>query len=128
MFKDRRSLHRWAARVLLVWLFGLAVGVANACALGASAHHVDGIDLAAGTAPSQGGHEADGHCQDFCEKASTAVPKLTVVDESPVFAGPLTGAVDWTVPPAPALSHRAFSPMQPRSTLPLRIVLQRLAL
>lgn len=31
MFRHRRHLHRWAYRVLVVWLFGIAAGVANAC-------------------------------------------------------------------------------------------------
>jgi hypothetical protein len=31
MFRYRRQLRRWAARVLLLWLFGIGAGVANAC-------------------------------------------------------------------------------------------------
>ncbi len=31
MFGNSRQLRRWAARVLLLWLFGVASGIANAC-------------------------------------------------------------------------------------------------
>jgi hypothetical protein len=34
MFITHRSVRRWAAWVVLPWLFGVAMGVANACALG----------------------------------------------------------------------------------------------
>lgn len=30
MFRHRHQLRRWAGRVLLVWLFGIATGVAHA--------------------------------------------------------------------------------------------------
>lgn len=31
MFRHRQSLRRWAALLLLLWLFGVGAGVANAC-------------------------------------------------------------------------------------------------
>ena len=31
MFRQRQQLRRWAARVLLVWLFSVGAGAANAC-------------------------------------------------------------------------------------------------
>lgn len=33
MFRHRQPLRRWAAFVLLLWLFGVGAGVANACLL-----------------------------------------------------------------------------------------------
>lgn len=83
MFRDRRSLRRWAVQLLVVWLFGVVMGVANACSLGESAHH--SIDLAA-AADSPAHHHGDEHgdiakvnCLDFCEKSSIGVPQLKVV-------------------------------------------------
>ena len=37
MFSNRRQLRRWAAQVLLLWLFGVSAGVANACWAGSTA-------------------------------------------------------------------------------------------
>ena len=31
MFRRPQQLRRWALRVVLVWLFGIGLGVANAC-------------------------------------------------------------------------------------------------
>ena len=85
--------------MLVVWLFGLAAGVANAC-IGAgpltrAAAWVDasmpahaGVALAAiadgshgpsNAAPANGGASHDGatvnaNCQDFCGKTSTSIP------------------------------------------------------
>ena len=75
MFSHRRQLRRWAARLLLVWLFGVATGVANACAMGFS----PGAEAVAAAAPSHHhdgdeGDHAKGNCHDFCQKASVTVP------------------------------------------------------
>jgi len=88
MFSDRRRLRRWAAQVLLVWLFGLAMGVANACALGEAAHHRSNAVTTAATDAGQNhqhGHEqgdaAKVNCLDFCEKSSIAAPQLKLVGD-----------------------------------------------
>lgn len=85
MFSDRRRLRRWAAQVLLVWLFGLAMGVANACALGEPAHHRTDSTAATGIQEHHhGGERGDAakvNCLDFCEKSSTGAPKLKVVGD-----------------------------------------------
>lgn len=105
VFFTRRQLHHWAARVLFLWLFGVFVGVANACVTplatpeareeavvasameaaaahadhghGAMAHHAD-----AGAANHDSG-DGSGHgaspksnCSDFCDKASSSIRSL----------------------------------------------------
>ena len=102
MFHYRRQVRRWAARVLLLWLFGIGAGLAHAClaANGAQpagrgvaypvAAHITDADAA--EAPSDAHHasqevlhpgspchdEAPGktNCQDFCDKSSMSIPPL----------------------------------------------------
>lgn len=85
MFSDRRRLRRWAAQVLLVWLFGLAMGVANACTLEESTHHHANAEAAVSLAEHHHGDEQDdsgkANCLNFCEKSSIAAPQLKVVDD-----------------------------------------------
>jgi len=103
MFRHRRQLRRWAARVLLLWLFGLGTSVANACLTtgqtepaAATASRLVAMagahdDLAFHDhAPADGGllpsHSADAqahhgslaktNCQDFCGKAPVSIPLL----------------------------------------------------
>jgi hypothetical protein len=85
MISDRRRLRRWATQLLLVWLFGLATGVANACVRGESVHHRTG---SAASADSQKHHRGDEQpdpakatCLDFCEKSSIAALQLKVGDD-----------------------------------------------
>jgi hypothetical protein len=90
MFRHRRQLRRWAAFVLLLWSFGVGVGVANACL---AAHSTPAAGLATGLAahchgasqghqhlasmdpPAQSGNP---NCQDFCDKASVSIPSPRV--------------------------------------------------
>ena len=88
MFSDRRRLRRWAAQVLLVWLFGLAMGVANACALGEQAHHRSDAATPFGADAVQKHQHGDEqgdlakvNCLDFCEKPSLGAPQLKVVGD-----------------------------------------------
>ena len=156
MFLYRRQLRLWAARVLLMWLFGLGMGVANAClttgqaepvtatasrlvavaeALGDLALHdhaaADGGFLPShgADAPAHHGSLAKTNCQDFCSKAPISVPPLkSVLDDVQSHAVIATAAV--TVVPMPALA-----PVQlwlPRRDgvrdLPMPIAFLRLAL
>ena len=107
MFHCRRQLHRWAAGLLLVWLFGVAAGVANACLtttmaeLGGqrsrptqAAGEAHGETAAAELhhdshqAPHHGalGHEASPaqfNCQDHCDKSTVSIPPLkSALDET----------------------------------------------
>jgi hypothetical protein len=110
MFRNRLHLRRWAARVLLVWLFGVGAGLANAClapsvaeAPDVHAAHVLASDSLSSDSTASGqsqGHDASGphqhegtldqpsssskaNCQDFCDKASVSIPPLkTALDDA----------------------------------------------
>lgn len=103
MFRHRRQVQRWASRVLLVWLFGIAAGVANAC-LATDLTRTDGrhwselaaapeVTPAAAAAPMAGLHHgspaaqgdsgpaggassATPNCLDFCEQSSLSLPTV----------------------------------------------------
>lgn len=138
MFSDRRRLRRWAARVLLVWLFGLAMGVANACALGEPTHHrSDAAPTAASDAVqkhqhgNEQGDPAKINCLDFCEKSSIGAPQLKVVGDGLAALG-FALPVSHTLSAAGQAEHSVDqllvdSPNLPGGPPP-RIAFQRLAL
>ena len=80
MFRHRSQLRRWAAQVLLLWLFGIGAGLANACFAAGVAQpqgHCDAMRAAQGV--PHAGHEsapAKTNCQDFCEKSTISIPPL----------------------------------------------------
>lgn len=103
MFRHRIQLRRWAARVLLLWLFGVGTAVVNACVApklvdpgGLPSGHatVAGVvpqhAKVTGVAPCHGSSEhhqvadtADSQnspgrsiCKDFCDKAAVSMPPL----------------------------------------------------
>ena len=102
MFRNRRQLRRWAARVLLVWLFGVVTGVANACWTESlvqpsgqaeaaqpecefhAASHAAAQD---GAAPDSHGRHAQAVCQAYCDGFSVSM-------------SPLKPLVDTTLAPA----------------------------
>lgn len=135
MFNDRRRLRRWAASVLLAWVFGLAMGIANACALGESMAHTDPLQSVAATVPEAHDHEGGEHesanCLDFCEKASVAALQVKVIGDVCAALGsalPASRALSVLAPPEPATGRLGVdSPTLP-SGPPLRIAFQRLAL
>lgn len=155
MFRHRLQRRRWAARVLLLWLFGVGAGVANAC-LGLTATHTgsppiaNAVSLVAlhheGAAP-EGGHdhgsqgdEHAGHtghpaspgtasCQHFCDKAGISIPSL----KSPF--DDVHGVALFLPAAAVVVRDPAFVPVQqwvPRRdgvwALPIQIAFLRLAL
>lgn len=102
-FRHRQQRRRWAARVLLLWLFGVAASVANACLgpaqglgsgqvsvvaahLGASLHdaavpvtYPEPRGEALGGPQDGGCHEGatlKSNCADFCDKARVSIPSL----------------------------------------------------
>lgn len=135
MFRYRQQLRQWAARVLLLWLFGIAAGVANACitteqgtpiaaavshlAAVVDAHHDvlshDHAGTGNASVPSQGtdapshlGNLSKANCQDFCDKATVSIPPLkSALDDVQSHAVIAMTAV--TVLPMPA-----FAPVQLR--------------
>ena len=138
MFSDRRRLRRWAAQVLLVWLFGLAMGVANACALGEQAHHRSELATAAASDAVQKhqhgneqGDPAKVNCLDFCEKPSLGAPQLKVVGDGLAalgFALPVSHTLSVAGQADPAVGRLMVdSPTMPGGPPP-RIAFQRLAL
>lgn len=130
MFRHRQELRQWAARVLVLWLFGIGAGIANACittgqvapvAAVAShrvavveAHHdvvthghaqADGAGLPSQTddAPTHLGNLSKANCQDFCNKAAVSIPPLkSALDDIQAHAAIAATAV--TVLPMPAFA------------------------
>jgi len=128
MFRHRQQLRRWAARALLLWLFGIGVGVANACLTTHSAepggplggpafevgaltdeamapasahHHGSGQADREGTL-SHHGSAAQSSCHAFCEKAGISIPSLkSALDDVQGHALFLPAVA--AVVPAPAL-------------------------
>ena len=102
MFRHRSQLRRWAAQVLVLLLFGIGAGFANACLVTSTAEPgaVESgravasypSDLVAAVAsddahrvsPGVAHHGVAGHdqapgktnCQDFCDKSTITVPQL----------------------------------------------------
>ena len=151
LFASTRTQRRIAFAVLLVWLFAVASGVANACLLEASdgspapgvhAHPAMAASAASGdpTAVPAGHFEAvDGHdgdtraatplCLKVCDEGSTALLKLQApVDLSDPGIAPLL-AVVWN-PAAPGISGPCWrvDAQPPPAGPPLRDRYCRLAL
>jgi hypothetical protein len=139
MFRNHRIQRRWAATLLLLWLFGLASGVVNACLIdtadvtprsiarqAAAAHHGN---EAASAAESLVGHAAAAahasaaaddsasyaNCEDFCDKAEVSIaPLKSTLDDGQAraLAPPATAAL-WPgaayVPVRPQVLHRTPS-------------------
>lgn len=133
MFRHRRQLRQWAAGVLLLWLFGVGVGVANAClttgqtapvagmaghlvAVVQAHHDLASHDHASAESAVLPSHTPDGqrhqgnlaksNCKDFCDKATVSIPPLkSALDDVQSHAVITTAAV--TILPMPA-----FAPMQ----------------
>jgi hypothetical protein len=100
MFRHRQQLRQWAARVLLLWLFGVGAGIANACittapAAAVTSHIAAVVDVDREAAihdhaqpasfglPGQStdatthlGNLSKANCQDFCDKATVSIPPL----------------------------------------------------
>lgn len=143
-FSNARNKRRTVCLVLLVWLFALASGVANACLLEAREAHAHVVSVGfSGKAPALSlslAHAgavadaaADGHqtapCLKVCDDGTRSFPKQdsTVAQADP---GPaplvlvLWGAV---APVVPALRQRDVE--QPATPgLPIRVRFSRLAI
>ena len=156
MFRYRRQLRPWAARVLLLWLFGLGASIANACLTTGQTEQVattasrlvamveaqsdhafhdhapaDGGFLPAhgADAPAHHGSLAKTNCQDFCGKAAVSIPPLkSALDDVHSHAVIATAAV--TALPMPALARVPSWPPRQDSVrdLPIPIAFLRLTL
>lgn len=100
MFRYRQQLRRWAAGALVLWLFGVGAGVANAClapilvvpggllsglatVVGVVPHdaRVAGVARCHGSSQDVGTLDPQGSpgrsiCQDFCDNATVSIPPL----------------------------------------------------
>ena len=138
MFRHRLQLRRWAACVLALWLFGVGIGVANACVLAIEAD-AGGRDVLLAVASHDGAHAgvhhdgapAPSNCQDFCGKAGVSMPpQKTSLDAAHGHALPVWAAIPVVHPTLPAESKAAprFDADDLRAPLPIQIAFLRLAL
>jgi hypothetical protein len=155
MFRHRQQLRRWAAGTLLVWLFGIATGVAQACLAPSPIERggqqsdpatAVGAEHAKAAAPASGIHQAShpvqhegvvGHdgsldksnCQDFCEKSAIAIPPLkSALDKVQGHALPPVAVA--TLCPLPAAEPAQLSVPRRDGGLapPIRLAFLRLTL
>ena len=153
MFHHRQQLRRWAARTLLVWLFGIASGIAQACLTpspmepgaqryepavevehGKAAAAGDGLHHESHPAQHEGflGHAdapVKSNCQDFCEKSALAIPPLkSALDKVQGHALPPPG-VAMACPAPAAASVQTLTPRHDGALAPpIRLCFLRLAL
>jgi hypothetical protein len=139
MFSRRRTLHRWAAFVLLLWLFGIGAGVAHAClAPSLAASTTTGVaaaDHGAALAPCHGEGLADEgaplktNCQDFCDRASVSIPPLKAALDQVLGAALLLTVVTMIAPvPASAPANRLVRRRDGARPAPIAIAYLRLTL
>lgn len=152
MFCHRQQLRRWAARLLFLWMFGVGVGIANAClvvpgmvmlapshawrvadVVGSQAHggeHGMSGQAAGDQGPlAEPDSQAQPNCVDCCDKASASTPLLKSALDG------LQGHAAVPLPIATVLPMPAFAPLQlwmprPDGVLapPIPIAFLRLAL
>lgn len=152
MFRHPRQLHRWACRLLVLWLFGIAVGVANACVvtdgMSAGAHQRFSAAVAGSEASGvaagmvhQGAHQPDGGspvdasdpgtatCQDHCVKSSASIPPLKAAGDAANGQGIAPAAFVAVLPIPKAREVQRWAPgLDSGNTLRIAIAFLRLAL
>jgi hypothetical protein len=152
MFSNRLQLRRWAARVLLMWLFGVMGGVANACwaegfehagvahphvaaaatgdvAMAECALHAEAHQVGKQAASGDGEPHARSNCKTYCDALTTSItPLKTALDNTPVHAI----AASTLVPAAPLVSAAPTPLMRPGrgvgQDIPILFAFLRLAL
>jgi hypothetical protein len=142
----RSRLRRLAAHVLVLWVFGLASGIVNACVLGsdtrhavhaaAVAVHVHHAGMVMDDMDSHDGHEpAADHGKPACERLCDAPVAARTADNE--LASALAGF--WLAPaPLPTIALRALEPadraappaaaLRLRQAVPVPIAFLRLTL
>lgn len=150
-FANSTTQRRTALTVMLVWLFALVSGVANACFLDIGAPHGDGMALEHAVADARAPHQAEGHahsraqhpqsdsaaatalCLKVCDDGGHALPRQASVPETgqsvPVPVPVPLFVVHWPDAPVLALADglTEFWP-PPQPGLPIRVRFSRLAL
>lgn len=143
-----RRLRRFAACVLLVWLFGLASGIVNACIVSTQLHQSDSVAVSvahdheatadgdiAGHDHAMAGHDHGGKTPPpACERLCEAPPAAPQADKSLSQAL----SVFWLAPaPLPPVTVRplpqvtaapASDELRWAATIPISIAFLRLAL
>ena len=145
LFSSAFAKRRTAFLVLLVWVFALASGVANACLLevrGTHGHLTDAagpkavvtLKVSAGHAGAIVGHDDDADasrapCLKACEDVAQSLPKQ---DSQTARADPGPAPlvlVLWTAATPAQIPFRQADPVQPHAPeLPVRVRYSRLAL
>ena len=144
-FMNNRTRRRTAWLMLCVWMFALASGIANACALevrGSHTHAMAGVDHpevassahAAEDAGADSHHDGDSHdskapCLKACDEGSVSLLKHSVVPDLTDPGAAFVVAFAWAVS-VPVLSARSRAHhLRPLSSgPPLRVRYVRLAL
>ena len=156
MFRHRTQLRRWAARVLLLWLFGVGSGAVNAClapklvvpggllsghaavvgvvsrdakvARAAPCHGSSEHHQVVGTADPQGS-PGRSTCQDFCDKAAVSIPPLKFALDDVQGHGLLRAVVPVFLAGSPASPIQQWVPRPAGARAPpIPIVFLRMAL
>lgn len=141
LFSNSRAKRNTALAMLLVWLFALAAGVANACLLEPPGPHGHGAKtLTSGAVPAapHGGvaavHDNEPElskapCVKFCDGGSQSpVKHQTTLDPSDPSPALLV-AVIWTAPVPVLSAQRRMAGLQPATSgLPMRLRYSRLTL
>jgi hypothetical protein len=150
MFRSRNQIRRWAARMLVVWLCGVAIGVAHACfvpAFADSGEHraknfADGDAVTQQVEHAHASHhaESDGppshhgspgkpNCQDFCDKSAVSIlPLKTVLDDLYGHALPPSASAIVVAFPAASPDHLLLPRRDGAVAPPITIEFLRLAL
>ncbi|MCW5659969.1 MAG: hypothetical protein KIT60_19895 [Burkholderiaceae bacterium] len=149
MFRNRIQLRRWAARMLAVWLCGVAIGVAHACFAPAFAdsgepqarNFADGGAATQRVEHAHASHHAepDGpvahhgspskpNCQDFCAKSAVAIPPLKTALDDLGHALPPPATAMVVAPPAPVPDPLLPPRRDGAAAPPITIAFLRLAL
>jgi hypothetical protein len=146
-FANRRVSRNTAFAMLLVWLFALGSGVANACLLEAHRNRANGSPVAHSHQAGKGHegrpaahagaietHDAGSgaskpHCLKVCDDSSTSLVKhQPVFDQTDVAQAPFI-ALAWAAAiPADARLIRAGHSRHPEPGPPIRVLFSRLAL
>lgn len=120
--------------MLLVWLFGVVAGVANACVLGSAPEHAPGAAAAqvehSLSLSQHGGQDQGGeaNCQEFCDLASTALPSQPAQLDQVAAAAISLGFTAVALPLAPPLRLQPVRPPPRNDAPPIPIAFLRLTL
>ena len=151
MFRHRRHLHRWTCRLVVLWLFGIAAGVAHAClaadlartdvqqlaaavTLGTTAApagqvHPGAHQAAAAAGPAYGASDCTVNCQNFCVKSSLSIPTVKTAGDDAGGHGlpPPAVLAGLPMPDAPAAQRWTLG-LEGGHAPPITIAFLRLAL